>query len=1796
MDSTAVAVGTLQATRDFDRMGASVEQAADRSTRSLSQVSLELKSIVGGAAALTVVSSLISTVGEAITALPRDAFDYTKNIEASTVGMAGILGSMTAINGKQTEYNTALAISSQYIRKLNDDALRTAATSQELVATFQALLAPGLAAKMTLEQIRELTVVGTNAVKSIGLESNQVVQELRDLVAGGITASSSQLASSLGLRDEDIAKAKASSEGLFTFLMNRLQGFKASSDAFSQTLQGSLDSLKEGAVRVAAEGMTPLITAIKTTVGQASALFSVIDAGGNAQLNPALVESVTQYAEAAVKALDAGKQLVGGIWEHRDAIMALWTAYKAYAIGQWAVEAATAVRAKLELADASRLAAVQAAAESTANTEVALTTRQKIAAYLAELEATNANAQAQVGETAAKIAAMQASKEGVAISRAETLAKLDQTRSTIAQAEAQMAAARAAGAQSFALAAVRDATITLTAAQSRHVALVTELAVLGRQQALVEASIASATVAHTAAVGAATLATTQLTLANSAASVAARSMGAVIGALGGPIGIAVMAIAGMVMWLIKLKGESDDAALAAVRLKRAKDALAEGKPVEARDIAAISSQLEKARSALDDIETRQTTNATATGRKAAALAVAQAEVNKYEEMLKKAQSTASGSASSTDNLTLSLAATQQAWEKTIAGAKTASAAQEEYQQKIDASRASFAAYQAMLEKTKAGTDVIAKAQKRQADTETALAAERDRKLKEMNAASVTATSQTIDAQVEQLKRKAQVEEVLDKRAADMLKSRLQLGLVTERDYLEQVAAAELQGMGKTRDLLTQELALASKKKDSAKEQATLTGQIAELDEKRLSRELNLKNALLELDEKRRKEAEALHAASINTSQQQLDALEEQNRNTQLEIDGIGLTEAAMHRLTNARMDEIIARQEERIEILKKFDLDKESQDLIDIEIRKLEALKNARSLNDQKYGVTQIAKINEAWLTLKNDVYSGLTDSLYRAFEAGNGFFSTFWEGIKNTFKTTVLKVAVQGVVNGVTGLLGLGSGDDKSAGGILGNLGSLGNLFSVGSKLYTAMTTGFSGALGSAVSAVFGGTAGNAAIAASLTGSASSAAAAASAASIAGGGTGAGAGIGASIGSGTAAIPVVGWIAAGMLAASNLYGKGYSAATIDTKTALTTGYGLDMKLNTNLLTSLGLSNKFANILTGAPLISKVMSYFSGESRSGGQYTSANGTTKLVSGPDGGEIAGATVQSAIDSTITGINDLFKTLGSSASVSLYNAGLESSKNGKGFTYAGGTLSDGTTFGEQKDDPNGILHYMNNRGSKTSEEALSQFSLELQQTTIQALQAATDVPQAIKDQLKGVDANKLDAAGIKAVFDALDTTINEVKTFGAEMDALPFKSLQGLSFDATASLLKLAGGLDAFNTSLNSYYKNYYSEADQQAQITKNLAAQFKTLGLAMPTTRDAFKALVDAQDPLTEAGRSTLVALLGLQEAFASITTASVSAADTLKAEAATRLATVTSNASTAYSALERAVAAQRTVAELARDAATEQVNTIQAVFDTLKSNVGELYSSVASASAIQAAKGQAFITQALATAKSSGYLPDNTALADAITAARSGLDNSTYSSQFESDYARLSLAGTLSQLQDLSGTQLSNAELTLKAANAQVDGLTSLLTNAQLQLDAANGIDNSVKSVAAAVATLNTTIQALYAERAAQGAATTAGTGLSIPAFAGGGDHAGGIRMVGETGAELELTGASRIFSASQTRDILRPRDGDGGDSASVVAEVRALREDNRAQALALVQVQSRLNKIIERWDSYGMPAEREQA
>jgi phage-related minor tail protein len=92
------------------------------------------------------------------------------------------------------------------------------------------------------------------------------------------------------------------------------------------------------------------------------------------------------------------------------------------------------------------------------------------------------------------------------------------------------------------------------------------------------------------------------------------------------------------------------------------------------------------------------------------------------------------------------------------------------------------------------------------------------------------------------------------------------------------------------------------------------------------------------------------------------------------------------------------------------------------------------------------------------------------------------------------------------------------------------------------------------------------------------------------------------------------------------------------------------------------------------------------------------------------------------------------------------------------------------------------------------------------------------------------------------------------------------------------------------------------------------------------------------------------------------------------------------------------------------------------------------------------------------------------------------------------------------------------------------------------------------------------------------------------PTFATGGYHVGGLRIVGERGPELEATGPSRIWSASQTRALLAPAG--GSSDPAMLAELQALRrevENLRAEARATATATAKTSRQLERFEIDGL-------
>lgn len=277
--------------------------------------------------------AILREVKDATVALLGPGFEFHKNMETNKLGMAGILQSMTLIDGKTVEFNQALAISSDMMKKLQMDALRTAASTEDLAEVFRAILAPGINAGMSLDQIRQLTTVGTNAIKSLGVPRQQIVQEMRDLVQGGITAAGSTLATALGITDADIKKAKDSSEGLFKFLMDRMEGFKETSNKFPDTMAGKIDQLTEMWTMASSKFAEEFEEPIKEGLQEITDLIGTVNAEtGQFDVNPEIIEVIDEVKDGLVEVKAFAKDVAPSFsWVKDDVLPGLkdtWQALK----------------------------------------------------------------------------------------------------------------------------------------------------------------------------------------------------------------------------------------------------------------------------------------------------------------------------------------------------------------------------------------------------------------------------------------------------------------------------------------------------------------------------------------------------------------------------------------------------------------------------------------------------------------------------------------------------------------------------------------------------------------------------------------------------------------------------------------------------------------------------------------------------------------------------------------------------------------------------------------------------------------------------------------------------------------------------------------------------------------------------------------------------------------------------------------------------------------------------------------------------------------------------------------------------------------------------------------------------------------------------------------------------------------------------------------------------------------------------------------------------------------------------
>lgn len=426
----------------------------------------------------------------------------------------------------------------------------------------------------------------------------------------------------------------------------------------------------------------------------------------------------------------------------------------------------------------------------------------------------------------------------------------------------------------------------------------------------------------------------------------------------------------------------------------------------------------------------------------------------------------------------------------------------------------------------------------------------------------------------------------------------------------------------------------------------------------------------------------------------------------------------------------------------------------------------------------------------------------------------------------------------------------------------------------------------------------------------------------------------------------------------------------------------------------------------------------------------------------------------------------------------------------------------------------------------------------------------------------------------------TTLSDAATILGKSVAESRAFISGLSFEGRTGFVDAAGGIDALNQKVTFFAQNFLTESERLAPAQEKLNDELKRLGLSTDLTKDQFRDLVQSFGKVNGVSEETLQSLLSLAPAF-------VGVKEGLK-----------DAAGGAFSALQKSVETERNrIAEQYNAAVEESNKRIQGVTESigkLKTLSEALKSTVDQIRPLGRDQAKQQISDAINAARSGGDLPEAESLRNALSVVGNSQTISANSGSFEFAREQAKTANLVAELGSVTDSQLLLDERSLAALEEsrtrldqgfkdEMGRLDSLLTQGQAQIDALNGINTSVLSLADALRGFNVASAAaggsavgssasgvsyqdirafsaahtpdeIYAEAQQRGvsSADIVASGAftadqitsyldtkGLPKFASGGFHRGGLRIVGERGPEIEATGPSRITSNNDLEKLL---------------------------------------------------------
>jgi hypothetical protein len=276
----------------------------------INRVSFTFRRLFGILAAFTIVRESVAGFANLI----RTSVVAAAQLEQTSLGIAGLLTSLAQIDtlsqgateGTQ-KFAAAQRETAGILGRLRKVAQETAGSYQEIIDTFQQALAPGLTAGLNIKEIEEVTKLVSQTAGAIGLQQNQLNQEIRALLTGEGSAINTRLFQTGLFSPEAIKQARelGGPGGLMDLIRTRLKGIALAGKAALGTLAVEASNASD---------------AFRLLLGESSAKFADQLKKAARAFRETIENDATDQVVSDPKALSAFQALFDGIARGVEAV------------------------------------------------------------------------------------------------------------------------------------------------------------------------------------------------------------------------------------------------------------------------------------------------------------------------------------------------------------------------------------------------------------------------------------------------------------------------------------------------------------------------------------------------------------------------------------------------------------------------------------------------------------------------------------------------------------------------------------------------------------------------------------------------------------------------------------------------------------------------------------------------------------------------------------------------------------------------------------------------------------------------------------------------------------------------------------------------------------------------------------------------------------------------------------------------------------------------------------------------------------------------------------------------------------------------------------------------------------------------------------------------------------------------------------------------------------------------------------------------------------------------------------